>query len=131
MLLTRIDVNVKKKIESKWPRKNKSAKSSFLAIKWFSSWRQTKFLLFFSRERREAEQRERQEKERRERERQERERAERERREREQKSAVEAVDHHFQLSIELAKKVLIIFVRNFEKPSMTTTFVEIEKLDQT
>ena len=67
----------------------------------------------FSRERREAEQRERerQEKERmekerlqRERDRQERERQERERREK-QLSAVEAVDHHFQLSMELAKKV--------------------------
>ena len=70
----------------------------------------------YCRERREAEQRERerQEKERmekerlqRERERQERERQEREReRQREkQLSAVEAVDHHFQLSMELAKKV--------------------------
>ena len=70
----------------------------------------------FFRERREAEQRERerQEKERmekerlqRERDRQERERQERERREK-QLSAVEAVDHHFQLSMELAKKVRII-----------------------
>ena len=40
----------------------------------------------------------------RERDRQERERQERERREK-QLSAVEAVDHHFQLSMELAKKV--------------------------
>ena len=74
-----------------------------------------KFLIFThnSRERREAEQRERdrQEKERmekerlqRERDRQERDRQERERREK-QLSAVEAVDHHFQLSMELAKKV--------------------------
>ena len=75
------------------------------------------YISSFFRERREAEQRERQEKERRERERQERERAERERREREQKSAVEAVDHHFQLSIELAKKVLI----SISKLSTTTT----------
>merc|ERR1739838_1217686 len=64
-----------------------------------------------SRERREAEQRERdrQEKERMEKERlqrEHRERQERERQERErQLSAVEAVDHHFQLSMELAKKV--------------------------
>ena len=67
------------------------------------------------RERREAEQRERdrQEKERMEkerlqrehRERQERERQERERQREKQLSAVEAVDHHFQLSMELAKKV--------------------------
>ena len=65
------------------------------------------------RERREAEQREREraEKERQEKER--RERAERERLERErerqarekQLSATEAVDHHFHLSMELAKKV--------------------------
>lgn len=79
------------------------------------------------RERREAEQRERerQEKERMEkerlqrehRERQERERQERERQREKQLSAVEAVDHHFQLSMELAKKVspsLQIF-RNHQK----------------
>lgn len=74
-----------------------------------------KYLCF--RERREAEQRERerQEKERQELERRERlereQRAERDRREREhaakQLSAVEAVDHHFQLSMELAKKVFM------------------------
>ena len=39
------------------------------------------------------------------RERQERERQERERQREKQLSAVEAVDHHFQLSMELAKKV--------------------------
>ena len=75
---------------------------------------------FFCRERREAEQRERDrlekervaEKERREREQRERERRDAERRERErqeqrqkQLSAVEAVAHHFQMSMELAKKV--------------------------
>lgn len=75
----------------------------------------TKLILRNFRERREAEQRERerQEKERMEkerlqrehRERQERERQERERQREKQLSAVEAVDHHFQLSMELAKKV--------------------------
>ena len=63
---------------------------------------------FHLRERREAEQRERQEKERRERierDRMERERREREREQQQKLSAVEAVDHHFQLSMELAKKV--------------------------
>ena len=63
---------------------------------------------FHHRERREAEQRERQEKERRERierDRMERERREREREQQQKLSAVEAVDHHFQLSMELAKKV--------------------------
>ena len=64
---------------------------------------------FHLRERREAEQRERQEKERRERierDRMERERREREREQQQKLSAVEAVDHHFQLSMELAKKVI-------------------------
>ena len=77
-------------------------------------WFHDKFLsILFSnfRERREAEQREREraEKERLDKERRERERQDRERREREQRekqlSAGEAVDHHFQLSLELAKKV--------------------------
>ena len=66
------------------------------------------------RERREAEQRERerQEKERMEKERlqRERERQERERQREKQLSAVEAVDHHFQLSMELAKKVRTVAI---------------------
>ena len=73
-------------------------------------------MIFFCRERREAEQRERErqaEKERLQQEKERRERAERERIERERErqnrekqiSAVDAVDHHFQLSMELAKKV--------------------------
>ena len=81
----------------------------------------------YFRERREAEQRERQEKERRER--MERERLERERREREREqqklSAVEAVDHHFQLSIELAKKVIILriyFILVFKRESVINSF---------
>ena len=127
MLLTKIDVIVKSDLEKTSRQSRRSWPSNE-----FSSWRQTTFSSCFSRERREAEQRERQEKERRERERQERERAERERREREQKSAVEAVDHHFQLSIELAKKVLIY---NSKPSTRMTTLVlvrfSIEKLDQT
>ena len=72
---------------------------------------------FIYRERREAEQRERErhEKERLDKERRERERQERERREREQRekqlSAGEAVDHHFQLSLELAKKVNFYYIK--------------------
>ena len=54
----------------------------------------------------------------RERDRQERERQERERREK-QLSAVEAVDHHFQLSMELAKKVrnFLYHLNQFSTPS--------------
>ena len=44
----------------------------------------------------------------------ERERREREREQQQKLSAVEAVDHHFQLSMELAKKVKIIF-KKFKK----------------
>ena len=109
MLLTRIDVNVEKKMnQSDLEKTSRRSRRSWPSNDFLHDVK-LNFFFFFSRERREAEQRERQEKERRERERQERERAERERREREQKSAVEAVDHHFQLSIELAKKVLIYF----------------------
>ena len=59
----------------------------------------------------------------------ERERLDRERREREREqqklSAVEAVDHHFQLSIELAKKVITLesFSFKFKRESVRNSFL--------
>ena len=105
-----------------YQRKSRKKISKFSKL-FFILWQFNDFFLIYFhhnkindfRERREAEQRERdrQEKERMEkerlqrehRERQERERQERERQREKQLSAVEAVDHHFQLSMELAKKV--------------------------